>query len=317
MVASPMDEQGPGTLGRGRDGESDESVIAGFGGLLRGLMALGSVGVLVGVGWWSYGLAVRDPAEVPVIRALPEPIRERPARPERSDEEHARGIGEVQALGRVPPPGKEVVIERPVEIALPATTPQGRAGQPSPIASRSSATTHDVPPVEVPPPLAGEDAMAAFAQADMHGAAPAVARKVDGEMAAPAAGPGVEDQAAAPVEIAIRPRPRPATRTHIRSTAKPVREASANLAARLTPGMAMVQLGAFASPAEAEAAWRRFQRSQGDLLRGRPHHVLEYVRGNKRYYRLRVSGFDNFSEATRFCKAYAARGGECIPVIYK
>ncbi len=327
MVASPIPEPGLRDTRGARDDLSGENGLGAFGALARAAMALGSLGVILGVGWWSYGLAVRDPAEVPVIRALPEPIRERPARSGTVDRPDTPGLGEVQAVGRVPPPESEVVIAPADTPALPVeheVEARKRNGTGSEATGTAVTRAGDaLPPVTLPPPLESAAAVpastasAAPAKTSVHAGNTPLSLPVKASPAASSlAAPGPTDPLAG-----LRPRARPRGLTRIAASA-PAQPAAGKVNARpttakLVPGMAMVQLGAFASPEEAEAAWRRFRRREADLLADRPHHVLAYDRAGRRYYRLRLSGFEDFRAATRFCKAWAARGGECIPVIYK
>ncbi len=323
MVASPIPDPGLRGGRSARDDESAESGPGAFGALARGAMALGSLGIILGVGWWSYGLAVRDPAEVPVIRALPEPIRERPARAEEGDRIDTRGLGEVQAIGRVPPPESEVVIAPADTPPLPAAREAAGRSAAGATGAAAAPAGETLPPVKVPPPLESAAATASSPSAAAATVSPARLEDTASRLSAGAVPetprPAASGRGDPLAGLRPRARPRGLTRLAVATPSRPVDERSAArpAAAKLVPGMAMVQLGAFASPEEAEAAWQRFRRREGDLLAGRRHHVLAYDRAGRRYYRLRLSGFENFRAATRFCKAWAARGGECIPVIYK
>ncbi len=54
----------------------------------------------------------------------------------------------------------------------------------------------------------------------------------------------------------------------------------------------------------------------GDYMVGKEPVVQQAKTGGRRFYRLRVVGFDGLSDARRFCSVLVAEGANCIPVIH-
>ena len=73
-----------------------------------------------------------------------------------------------------------------------------------------------------------------------------------------------------------------------------------------------VQLGAFDSASDAQAAWVRFQKDI-DYLQDR-HHTLQFaeIKDKGVFYRLRVTGFDDRSHADALCLRLKADGMDCF-----
>ncbi len=87
---------------------------------------------------------------------------------------------------------------------------------------------------------------------------------------------------------------------------KPAKVASA--------GKAKAQLGAYGSEKEAKAAWASMQKKY-DALDGRDYVIVKADLGAKgTFYRLRVTGFANTTDAKTFCGKLSAKGQACIPV---
>jgi hypothetical protein len=76
----------------------------------------------------------------------------------------------------------------------------------------------------------------------------------------------------------------------------------------------VVQLGAFDTPDQAEAAWQDLASAHVDLLGDRPRTIEQAVTNGRTFFRLRAGGFDDLSAARRFCSALVASGAACIPV---
>jgi hypothetical protein len=51
-----------------------------------------------------------------------------------------------------------------------------------------------------------------------------------------------------------------------------------------------------------------------DYFAGRGRVVQQATSGGREFYRLRAHGFDDLSDARRFCTALLAQGAACIPV---
>ena len=139
----------------------------------------------------------------------------------------------------------------------------------------------------------------------------AVNRIAAGEEAAPATG----------LTRSPRPTVRPADRRvaaiSTANDADPVETAA--LSDELDPtglpeGTRLVQLGAFDDLETARAEWTRLSGAFPDFFNGRPRVVQSAVSGGREFIRLRAAGFDDLSDARRFCTALLAEGTACIPV---
>ena len=81
-------------------------------------------------------------------------------------------------------------------------------------------------------------------------------------------------------------------------------------------GTRLVQLGAF--PSEAEAHRRMGRGSTGgfaEYMDGKRRLIQEAETGGTTFYRLRAVGFDDLSDARRFCAVLVAGNALCIPVV--
>ena len=80
-------------------------------------------------------------------------------------------------------------------------------------------------------------------------------------------------------------------------------------------GQYLVQVAAFRTEDAAEAAWRKSAAAHPDLYRGAGKRIQRADLGAKGvFYRLRVGGFSQKTEADAFCDALKAQGDNCIVV---
>ena len=76
----------------------------------------------------------------------------------------------------------------------------------------------------------------------------------------------------------------------------------------------VLQIGAYKSQADAEAAWKTYKAKHAALLTGYSDNVQQADLGEKgTWYRLRVGGFSDREVATALCDRLKADGGACIP----
>lgn len=107
----------------------------------------------------------------------------------------------------------------------------------------------------------------------------------------------------------VRPSPAPATRS-LPPPAEPAPQF-----AFTSDGMYLVQLAAFRSQDAAEAAWAQMTSSKPDLYRSARKRIQRADLGAKGvFYRLRVGSFAQRADASEFCDAVKAGGGNCIVV---
>lgn len=74
-----------------------------------------------------------------------------------------------------------------------------------------------------------------------------------------------------------------------------------------------VQLGAYSSSANADAAWTRLAAKLRPELRGRTPHVVPVAVSGRRLYRLELSVADR-AAARRLCRQIQQRAQDCLPV---
>jgi hypothetical protein len=90
------------------------------------------------------------------------------------------------------------------------------------------------------------------------------------------------------------------------------REVDANA---LPAGTRLAQRGAYDSPEIARAEWDRLNATFGDYMLGKQRVIQMASSGGRTFYRLRAMGFEDLSDARRFCSALVARNADCIPVV--
>jgi cell division protein FtsN len=81
-----------------------------------------------------------------------------------------------------------------------------------------------------------------------------------------------------------------------------------------TGGAYVLQIGAYKSEADAEAAWKDYASKHADLLGGASHEVQKADLGSKGvWYRLRAGSFADKAEAGAMCDKLKAEGAVCFP----
>lgn len=124
--------------------------------------------------------------------------------------------------------------------------------------------------------------------------------------------------------VAKSPRPagRPAGLNTTPATA-PVEVAAAQVvsapvadvdAASIKPGTRLAQLGAYDSAEIAQKEWDRLYGRFTEYMEGKSRVIQKAQSGGRTFYRLRAMGFDDLSDARRFCSALLAEKAACIPV---
>ncbi len=79
-------------------------------------------------------------------------------------------------------------------------------------------------------------------------------------------------------------------------------------------GTRLAQLGAFDSAEIARAQWGQIHSRFTEYMDGKSRVIQKAQSGGRTFYRLRVAGFDDISDARRFCSALLAEKAACIPV---
>jgi len=135
---------------------------------------------------------------------------------------------------------------------------------------------------------------------------PAPAAKVE----APAAKP-----VAPPVKMAAAPTPKPAivAKAPAPAAAKPSAPASTPATQADASGAYVLQIGAYKSQGEADAAWTAYKARHAALLAGYSPNVARADLGDKgTWYRLRIAGFSSKDVASALCDRLKADGGGCF-----
>lgn len=288
------------------------------------LGALLSVALVAGLGVWSYQLTMRDVNDVPVIRAMKGPLRITPDDPGGELAEH-RGlaVNNVQAEGGVAPVAERVVLAPPPvdlsteDVALAEIRPNPRIVEPV----VDAAADLDLVPSHLTDVSALAEGDAERAAIDAAVAA-AVNEASGGEIA--------KDQSSTIATLAklpgVKRSPRPRARLKVAALAagaaadpKVISDASALVTVDVDPaevpdGARLVQLGAFDDIADAEKEWDYILDRHGDLVANHPRLIQQAESGGRRFYRLRMAGFESLNDSRRLCSALLARGTPCIPV---
>lgn len=312
----------------------------GLGKLANVAGAVTSLALLVGVGVWGYKLMVRDVSGIPVVRALDGPMRVQPENPGgRLADHQGLAVNAVAADGSAAAPADTLLLApRPVDLAD-EDAPQSRIVRapvrPAEQVAQAEPEADDTPPVSNAPLTQAEEIDALVAQITQDAAsepptvaAPIIAPEplvIETSAAASAPVPAIEQAVARDlpgVARSLRPQLRPASVTSRDSASLispqdgEVEETQLDIdAASLPAGTRVVQLGAYETAQVARAEWDRMAAQFGDYLQGKQRIVQEASSGGRTFFRLRAYGFDDLSDARRFCSALVAEGADCIPVV--
>jgi len=117
----------------------------------------------------------------------------------------------------------------------------------------------------------------------------------------------------APVQAAAAPKPAPKPAPAGPATAAPRSLSAAAPAPATAGGSTFLQIGAYKSQADAEAAWKTFRARHATLLAGHGLDVQRVDLGDKGiWYRARVGGFGDRDVAAAMCDRLKADGGSCF-----
>jgi len=310
-----------------------------------------SVALVVGVGVWGYKLLVRDVTGIPVVKAMEGEMRISPENPGGEIATHVGlSVNSVPADGGAAEPEDRLVLA-PSSVNLQAedlevepTVSMAEAGEVEPtqedVIAEAVATTlqtNDEPPVVVAAtttpvdpstPLTAEDVLA-LADQIAAGAAP-MSDLAEGETApievavnGVSVNPDIIPDAVPGVRRSIRPTQRPAGRVvPVAATATTTTAAATPVTGEVTTaaipvGTKLVQLGAFDSADIAATEWVRFTARFPDFFDGKDQIIQQATSGGRTFFRLRAMGFEDLSDARRFCAALSAEGSDCIPVVVR
>ncbi len=282
-VYEPGDEAHEGI--RVYDGSEDEEDVEGSRLPLLIVLALLVLAMFGGVVWLAYTQGVaRGRGETPVLAAAGGPERVAPQDP---------------GGGNVPYQGFKIY-EQPAPADDSAEPAPPAPAAPAPQAAAPAATPKPAPaPVTKSPPPA-KTVAALIQQANSDPAKPALAAAAAAKAAA------AKPVAVAPAAPAMGPATAPPRQlgAPVPAAAKPAAPA----------GAYTLQIGAFKSQAEAQAAWKSYQGKHAALLAGYSDVIQQVDLGEKgTWYRLKVGGFADREVASALCDRLKADGGACIP----
>ena len=309
------------------DGSEEEDDVEGSRLPLLIVLALLVLAMFAGVVWLAYTQGVaRGRGETPVLTASAGPERVAPP---------GGGTG-----GQVPYQGFKIY-EQPAppddEAADNAPKPPAAAPNPAPLAEAPPPAAPKPAPVPVAPAPA-PTAMAAAPPKPVTAPPPAAAKPVpatpvpapksvtsliqQANNAPPPAKPVPAPKPVTPppaMKQALVPPPGPATGAprQLGLAAAPSSPVAKPIATVPPPGPAVggyvLQIGAYKSQADADAAWRVYQGRHAALLAGHSENVQQVDLGEKgTWYRLRVGGLGDREVALALCDRLKADGGACI-----
>lgn len=300
--------------------------------MLNWLGAFMSVGLVVGMAIWAWQLTVRDVSGIPVIRAIEGPMRIAPENPGGAQADHqglaVNVIKEGEEAGAVPdslvlaPPPVDldgIVLAEAAILSAPSLPVALAVSAPAQVANANGVTEQTLSLID--------RLVQSATLLEPLEEGPQVTRPTDDGRVAT-----LQNSAISISVPGVRRSPRPTSRpadlqlasfssSASISNAEAVAEDTARIAApqqidatTLETGTRLVQLGAFDDPETAQAEWERLTRNFPDYFAGRGRVVQQATSGGREFYRLRAHGFDDLSDARRFCTALLAQGAACIPV---
>lgn len=297
---------------------------------LTNFLAAGlSVALIIGVGIWGYKLMMRDVTGLPVVQAVNGDMRVLPDNPGgQLALNQGLSVNEIAAAGTSSAPADTLVLapipvklaaeDKPVSSALVAPVQQ-----PAPL----DLTTGTSATIPAPSTQAAVDSAQDASVADLVRQLTAGVAAIDAETTV--TGPKVvaavtsRTTSEAPaiqatgLRASLRPALRPATGPAVViPVSAPAKAATNDISASSIPaGTRLVQLGAFDSAEVARSQWDEIEGRFGDFLVGKSRVVQRAESGGRIFYRLRAMGFEDLSDARRFCSALLAENADCIPVV--
>ncbi len=296
------------------------------GGVVNFIGAGVSLALMIGVSVWAYKTITRDVSGVPVIKAAEGPMRVQPETPGGDVADHqGLSVNNVAAQGTASPPADRLIL---------APAPLDLSQDDAPVAPVE-------PTRDITAEAEAEDAPAADPETLQRAVAEALANSLaDGVdpitpledepvsaplITSPEADPLAEAElASAPADTpvagglgrSLRPKLRPAglgaLPQAVATSSGPVTDLDPDT---LPVGTRLAQLGAFASADIARSEWDRLSDRFSDYLSGKSRVIQKAQSGGRTFYRLRAAGFEDLSDARRFCSALVAERAECIPVV--
>ena len=279
-----------------------------------------SLNLILWAGYWTYNIISRDINGIPIVAAQPGPLRVAPDTPGGIEAENIELAVTKIASQELPPNPKAVELAPSTEKLTPDDLTIFQAIRQKKIIDRQAALNNQVHLGVIEPNLSKEISFepvntvtntANYSitenQSELVAAALALALK-------PSADNLIGSAVAQNKFKQIKPRPRPGSllEASVSTTETVIRPALASV----ETGLAVVQFGTFATETVAFEEWDRLSKNLSVILDGRPKYVERIKRNGNEIYRLRLGGFVNIDDASRFCSAVISQEN-CVPVIAK
>ena len=279
-----------------------------------------SLNLILWAGYWTYNIISRDINGIPIVAAQPGPLRVAPDTPGGIEAENIELAVTKIASQELPPNPKAVELAPGTEKLTPDDLTIFQAIKQKKIIDRQAALNNQIHLGVIEPNLSKEISLepvntvtntANYSitenQSELVAAALALALK-------PSADNLIGNAVAQNKFKQIKPRPRPGSllEVSVSTTETVMRPALASV----ETGLAVVQFGTFATETVAFEEWDRLSKNLSVILDGRPKYVERIKRNGNEIYRLRLGGFVNIDDASRFCSAVISQEN-CVPVIAK
>ena len=277
-----------------------------------------SLNLILWAGYWTYNIISRDINGIPIVAAQPGPLRVAPDTPGGIEAENIELAVTKIASQELPPNPKAVELAPSTEKLTPDDLTIFQAIRQKKIIDRQAALNNQIHLGVIEPNLSKEISFepvntvtntANYSitenQSELVAAALALALK-------PSADNLIGSAVAQNKFKQIKPRLRPGSLLEVRvSTTETVMRPAL---ASVETGLAVVQFGTFATETVAFEEWDRLSKNLSVILDGRPKYVERIKRNGNEIYRLRLGGFVNIDDASRFCSAVISQEN-CVPVI--
>ena len=279
-----------------------------------------SLNLILWAGYWTYNIISRDINGIPIVAAQPGPLRVAPDTPGGIEAENIELAVTKIASQELPPNPKAVELAPGTEKLTPDDLTIFQAIRQKKIIDRQAALNNQIHLGVIEPNLSKEISLepvntvtntANYSitenQSELVAAALALALK-------PSADNLIANAVAQNKFKQIKPRLRPGSllEASVSTTETVIRPALASV----ERGLAVVQFGTFATETVAFEEWDRLSKNLSVILDGRPKYVERIKRNGNEIYRLRLGGFVNIDDASRFCSAVISQEN-CVPVIAK
>ncbi len=243
-----------------------------------GVLVFLAVAIFFGYSWYFAG---GDEDDLPVVQAMDDPVKVKPANP-----------GGMQV-----PYQDQLVLNQ-----------EGTGGEDEPVVERL------LPPPEAPQPPPRDPEPEPEAAAPVQ--TPPAATNTATVAARPAQSPEVVE---APVpdqsELVVLEPSSPAETAPAQAPARPARTQTAETAgAAPAKGSYVVQLGSFTSTAGSEQAWARLQKAHPELLGDMSLFVQRALVNDRTYFRVQAGPLPNRATALDMCAQLKARRQDCLVV---